>query len=129
MNLSEKMCTFTPNLRLFLPLVWAKSIFLQIKKYFSQRSMCSKPIICHRNPLFFLKLPIILPKCPKNWFLPFSVGNDFTIKVFLKMSFGGYFGHILSLETIKSTYLLYNLVGIIYAPWVYTKRRQSAHGG
>ena len=42
------------------------------------------------------------------------------------MSFGGYFGHILSLETIKSTYLLYNLVGIIYAPWVYTKRRQSA---
>ena len=44
------------------------------------------------------------------------------------MSFGGYFGHILSLETIKSTYLLYNLVGIIYAPWVYTKRRQSVLG-
>ena len=42
------------------------------------------------------------------------------------MSFGGYFGYILSLETIKSTYLLYNLVGIIYAPWVYTERRQSA---
>ena len=42
------------------------------------------------------------------------------------MSFGGYFGHILSLETIKSTYLLYNLVGIIYASWVYTERRQSA---
>ena len=41
------------------------------------------------------------------------------------MSFGGYFGHILSLETKKSTYLLNNLVGIIYAPWVYTKWRQS----
>ena len=35
------------------------------------------------------------------------------------------FGHILSLETIKSTFLLYNLVGIIYAPWVYTEPRQS----
>ena len=42
------------------------------------------------------------------------------------MSFGGYFGHILSLEIIKSTYLLYNMVRIIYAPWVYTERRQSA---
>ena len=56
MKFSEKICTITPNFRFFELLIWAKSMFLLIKKlFFTAKRMLKTTNLSLKSP-FLLKI-------------------------------------------------------------------------